>query len=72
MRSSEGVFYFGNDHRNVSSRATRPMRTKFAMENEVDEFYLHFARHLNPPLLELVDNLFPKFDILTQVTVNIK
>ena len=37
---SRGVFYFGNEH-----------RTKSAMEHQVDEFYLDFARHLDPFLL---------------------
>ena len=32
-------FYFGNEHKNVFSGTIGPIRTKFDIEQNVDEFY---------------------------------
>ena len=46
---SGAFFYFSNEHKNVFSQNADPMRTKFAMEHEIDDFNLRdFARHLEP------------------------
>ena len=63
VEGSNGVFYFGSEHKNVFCRTTSLTRTKFAMEHEFDKFYWHFARHLDPLLLRACGQSIPKSDI---------
>ena len=43
------------------SNTTDPIRSRFAMDHEVDEYYRDFARHLDPPHLKAV--VIPKSNI---------
>ena len=73
-KGAHGASCSGNEGNNVFSQTVDPIRTKFVMEHEVNEFTWDFARHLDPstPIYPQIRHSIEKIIIKNKQAVNVE